>query len=245
MPRAVQSQVEYNNQSKRSPKSKTSSSRELQQLHNLYINIRSRYSESSLSLSINHLLESKTRPAVTRIISLGLGTLKSTDQSRRIKQLVILIAIAEQLHQYTPEIEIYAQDPSFSKIDETFLESFGVQILRTPSATDLGEAAQFIDESTLVYCPFLTLEAYQLLFTTESVNFFIGDDFDALRVKWPKHSSGRNEAELLFRRSVQGFRKRVISRDDEFWDAEDKPFPMALYSNGLLRRGGKQLQAKL
>jgi hypothetical protein len=104
-----------------------------------------------------------------------------------------------------------------------------VHILSTPSATEVGEAAQYIDESTLVYCPFLTLEAYQLFFSTGTLNFFIGDDFDALRIKWPKHSAGRNEAESLSRRSVQGFRKRVIGSDDGFWDAEDKPFPMAMY----------------
>jgi hypothetical protein len=180
---------------------------------------------------------------VTKIVSLGLGSFKSTDLNRRIKQLSILIAITEQLRQYTPELEVFAQDPSFSKTDEAFLQSFGVQILHTPSATNLGEAAQYIDDSTLVYSPFLTLEAYQLLFSTKSVNFFIGDDFDVLRVKWPKHTSGRNEAEVIFRRFVQGLRKRVINGDDEFWDPEDKPFPMAMYSSASHR--GKKLQAKL
>jgi len=241
MPPSVQ--FEHSTQSKRSLKTKNPSPRELQQLHTLYLNIRTRYLPSNLNLSISRLLESKTRPTVTKVVSLGLGSFKSADQNRRIKQLTILIAISEQLRQYTPEIEIYAQDPSFSKIDEAFLQSFGVHILRTPSATDLGEAAQYIDESTLVYSPFLTLEAYQLLFSTKTINFFIGDDFDALRVKWPKHTSGRNEAEVLFRKFIQSLRKRIISRDDEFWDPEDKPFPMAMYSNASQR--GKKLQAKL
>ncbi|KAH8809437.1 hypothetical protein F5884DRAFT_858938 [Xylogone sp. PMI_703] len=243
MPHAVEINQHY--RATRSPKTRTSSSRELQQLHLLYKEARNRYLESNLYLSIARLLASKNRPAVTKIISLGLGSLRSPDQSRRIKQLTIFLAIAEQLRQYEPEIEIYAQDPSFSKIDEAFLQSLGVHILSTPSATELGEAANYTDESTLVYCPFLTLDAYQLFFSTGAVNFFIGDDFDALRIKWPKHSAGRNEAESLLRRFVQQFRKRIITSDDRFWDPGDKSFPMALYWRGPHQYQGKQLQAML
>jgi hypothetical protein len=242
MPHAVE--IDQGTRSTRTPKTKASSSRELQQLHILYKKTRSHYLESNLGLSISHRLESKNRPAVTKVISLGLGSLKSTDQTRRIKQLTIFLAISEQLRQYEPKIEIYAQDPSFSKTDEAFLQTLGVDILSTPSATELGEAAQYIDESTLVYCPFLTLEAYQLFFSTRTINFFIGDDFDALRIKWPKHSAGRNEAESLLRRFVQGYRKRVIS-GDRFWDADDKPFPMAMYWSASHPYQDKLLQAML
>lgn len=243
MPHAVQ--VEQPTRSTRSPKTKASSSRELRQLHILYNEARNQYFESNLSLLITHLLESKNRPAVTKIISLGLGSLKSTDQARRIKQLTIFLAIAEQLRQHERKIEIYAQDPSFSKTDEAFLQSLGVHILSTPSAIEAGEAAQYIDESTLVYSPFLTLEAYKLFFSTGTLNFFVGDDFDALRIKWPKHSAGRNEAESLSRRYVQGFRKRVIGSDDGFWDAEDKPFPMAMYWSTSQRYQSKQPKSML
>ena len=242
MPHAVEDQSA---RPSRAPRAKASSARELRQLHILYGKTRNNYNESNLSCSIARLLESKNRPEVKRIISLGLGSLKSTDQARRLKQLSIFLAIADQLRRHDPTIEIYAQDPLFSKADEAFLQSLGVQILSTPSATELGEAARYIDDSTLVYCPFLTLEAYQLLFSTENINFFIGDDFDALRVKWPKHSAGRNEAEALLRRFVQDFRKRVIAGDDDFWDVEDKPFPMAMYWSAPQRSQVKQLEAML
>ena len=227
------------------PKTKPSSSRELRQLHILYNKTREHYLESNLSLSIAHLLESKNRPAVTKIVSLGLGSFKSTDQSRRIKQLTILLAIAEQLRQHEPSLQIYAQDPSFIKPDEAFLQSLGIHILSTPSVAEAGEAAKYIDQSTLAYCPFLTLEAYQVFFSTETLNFFVGDDFDALRIKWPKHSAGRSEAESLSRRYVQGFRKRVIGSGDGFWDAEDKPFPMAIYWSASRQPQGKQPRARL
>jgi hypothetical protein len=223
---------------------KTSLSRELRQVDILYNKTRNRYLESNLCLSITQLLNTKYRPAVTKVISLGLGSLASIDQTRRIKQLTIFLAITEQLRQYGSKIEIYAQDPSFSKSDEAFLQSLGVNILSTTSATELGEAAQYIDESTLVYCPFLTLEAYELFLSSGIINFFIGDDFDALRVKWPKHSAGRKEAESLLRRFVQGFRKRMIGGDG-FWDAEDKPFPMAIYCSASHGDQDKQLQAML
>jgi len=243
MPHAIG--VEPSAQSRRAPKATGSSSRELRQLHILYNNTRNKYLSSNLHITITRLLESKTRPAVTKLVSLGLGSLKSTDQARRIKQLTIFLAIAEQLRTHDPNLEIYAQDPSFSKTDEAFLQSLGVQILVTPAATEPGEAAQYLGDSTLVYCPFLTLEAYQLFFSTEKLKFFIGDDFDALRLKWPKQSAGRNEAEGLLRRFVQGLRKRVVGRDEAFWDVEDKPFPMAMYWGVSRREQGNLVQAML
>jgi hypothetical protein len=243
MPHAIE--FERPARAKQYSKTKASSSRELRQLHIEYNKIRNHYLESNTFLSITRLLESKNRPTVTKIISLGLGSLHSTDQSRRIKQLAIFLAIAEQLRQYNSSIQIYAQDPSFSKTDEAFLQSLGVHILFTPSAMELGDAAQFIDNSTLVYSPFLTLEAYRLLFDTGNLNFFIGDDFDALRLKWPKHSAARNEAELLLRRFMQGFQKRTIGPDDGFWNVEDKPFPMAIYRSASRRYQSKQGNAML
>jgi SRR1 domain len=243
MPHALHSELPT--QSKRAPTTtKASSSRELRQLHILYNKTRNEYLASTLSVSITKLLESKNRPKVTKLISLGLGSLKSSDQARRIKQLTIFLAIAEQLRLNEANIEIYAQDPSFTKTDEAFLQSLGVQILSTPSATEAGEAAQYLDGPTLVYCPFLTLEAYQLFFATGNFNLFIGDDFDALRNKWPKRSAGWIEADSISRRFVQGLRKRVISGDG-FWDAEDKPFPMAMYHNVPQRQQDKGPRARL
>jgi hypothetical protein len=244
MPHAVE--VERPTKTTRTQNTKASSSRELRQLHILYNKTREQYLLSNLSLSIMHLLESKNRPAVKKIVSLGLGSLKSTNQTRRLKQLAIFLAIAAQLQQQEPKLKIYAQDPSFSRTDEQFLQSLGVTILSTPSATEVGEAASHIDASTLVYCPFLTLEAYQLFFSSSPLNFFIGDDFDALRLKWPKRSAGWIEAESLSRRFVQGLRKRVVGGggEDEFWDREDRPFPMAMYWSAPQRQG-KQAKAML
>lgn len=242
MPHAVA--VEQSTESARTPKIRPSSSRELRQLHRTYNETRDQYLGSSLLPSITRLLESKGRPAVTKIVSLGLGSLKSANQPRIMKQLVILLAIAEHLRQHQPQIEIYAQDPSFTRSDEAFLQSLGVHILSTPSATEAGEAEQHIDESTLVYCPFLTLEAYQIFFPIPALKFCIGDDFDALRIKWPKHSAGYTEAEAISRRVVQRFQKRVIGGDG-FWDAGDKPFPMAMYLSVSQRHGSKQPKAKL
>lgn len=238
MPHAVQAE-----QATRAPRknTKASSSKELRQLHTLYNETRSRYLGSNLSLSVAHLLDSKSRPAVTKIVSLGLGSLlRSTDQSRRIKQLVIFLAIASHLQQHhNTNIPIYAQDPTFTPTDEAFLQSLGVHILHTPSATSAGEAAQHIDATTLVYCPFLTLEAYALFFAASTLPFFVGDDFDALRLKWPKRSAGWSEADALARRFVLGLRKRVLAGGEDFWDSEDRPFPMAVYWRAARGEGAK------
>jgi hypothetical protein len=243
MPHAVE--VEEPVRARQPAKTKATSSRELRQLYIQYNKIRNHYLESNAFLSITRLLESKNRPTVTKAISLGLGSLHSADQSRRIKQLVIFLAIAEQLRQHNPSVELYAQDPSFSKIDEAFLQSLGVHILSTPSAIELGDATQVIDNSTLVYCPFLTLEAYRLLLDTGNLNFFIGDNFDVLRNKWPKHSPARNEAESLLRRFMNGFQKRTIDHDAGFWNVEDRSFPMAMYWSTSRRQQARPRGAML
>ena len=80
-----------------------------------------------------------------------------------------------------------------------------------------------------MYCPFLTLEAYQLFFGIGKLGFFLGDDFDALRLKWSKHSAGWKEAEALERQYVKALRKRVMGDGEGFWEQEDRPFPMAMY----------------
>jgi hypothetical protein len=245
MPHAVE--IKQSSLPLRVAKAKSPPSRELKSLYALYSTTRTQYNESALSHSIANLLESKNRPAVTKVVSLGLGSLKSVNQIRRIKQLVIFRAIADQLREYNPSIEIYAQDPEFSKLDESFLSSLGIHILSTPMAAHLGEAAQYIDESTLVYSPFLTLEAYELLFSSRKVNLFIGDDFDALRTRFPKRSQGSNEAEAISRRFIQAFRKRTIGGADGldgFWDDNDKPFPMAMYRKASKVSSSKPLKAK-
>lgn len=242
MPHAIE--YERPVKAKTHQKSKQNPARELRQLHILYNQTKTEYQASTLSSSIIQLLESKNRPAVSRIVSLGLGSLHSSDQSRRIKQLVILLSIAEQFQRHNADIDIYAQDPSFSKTDEVFLESLGIQILSTPAATDLGEAAHYITESALVYSPFLTLEAYQLLFATK-VNAFIGDDFNALRIKWPKHSVEKKEVEQLFRQSVQSLKRRPLTDDNDFWGAEEKPFPMAMYSKVDSRKQLRKVESRL
>ncbi|KAK7956337.1 uncharacterized protein PG986_005559 [Apiospora aurea] len=123
------------------------------------------------------------------MVSLGLGILyeKSRDQPRRLKQLAMLLGIADYLRSTsTPEIIVYAQDPNFTKADETRLRSLGVQVLKTSSPSDLGEAGRVIDERTLVYSPFLTVAAHELLLKTSAMDLLVGDDFNALRSKWEK-----------------------------------------------------------
>jgi len=99
-------------------------SRDLQKLQVLYDESRTLYNQSMLSKSITSmLLTSKQKLPLTKAVSIGLGSLTSTNQSRRIKQLTIFMAITEQLQsQMSTPIKVFAQDPTFTKVDEAFLQ---------------------------------------------------------------------------------------------------------------------------
>jgi hypothetical protein len=165
---------------------------------------------------------------------MGLGSLTSRDQSRRIKQLTIFLAIAEQMEFLAKSpIKLYAQDPAFTKVDEAFLESLGIKILRTPSPSILGEAEKLIDEETMVFSPFLTIQAYQNVLKSSRMGMLVGDDFNALRLKWPKFTTEHDDVESLIKRELIKYQRRSIyevsKEGKDFWGKEDKMFPMALY----------------
>ncbi|KAF3007937.1 hypothetical protein E8E13_011251 [Curvularia kusanoi] len=209
--------------------------RELLQLTTRLPDLQDLYAQSQLARSVNRQLQaiSKAGSPVTRIVSLGLGSLLVTKgQSRRLKQLAVLLAIRDCFQDRRNEpIEVYAQDPTFTRADETLLAAIGIQILRTSSGSDLGEAAAFITPETVVYSPFLTLEAYEQLLLNSSVpmRYLIGDDFDALLQKWPKHSPERKQVEGLTRMGLSEYRRKAIVGEG-FWTADDETFPMAVYS---------------
>lgn len=198
------------------------------------------YTQSALAKTIEDMLRTKNRPRITRIVSLGLGSLlDAKDQQRRIKQLVMLMAIASHLALPLSDksaLQIYAQDPTFTAADETFLQSLGIAVLRTPSIADLGEAGRMMDEETLVYSPFLTLETYKLLLSSSqsseipvNVPMLFSDDFNALRLKWDKRTSERKNVEGLIQGTRAGNYRRRAVNGEGFWTEIDRPFPLALY----------------
>ncbi|KAK6828167.1 hypothetical protein PG995_009916 [Apiospora arundinis] len=196
-----------------------------------YNEARLQYDQSSWSSSTEILLSARNRPTVTKIVSLGLGSLyeKSRDQPRRLKQLAMLLSVADYLRSTsTPEITVYAQDPSFTKADEAFLRSLDIQILKTPSPSDLGEAGHIIDDKTMLYSPFLTIAAYELLLKSRRMDLLLGDDLNALRSKWEKGTTEHKQVELLMKSGVSQYQRRNISGEG-FWGEDDRYFPMALY----------------
>lgn len=226
--------------SKKSQSSKRnngSSGKQLQQLYRLYQDAMDLYNQSALAETIEDMLRTKNRPRITRIVSLGLGSLlDAKDQQRRIKQLVMLMAIASHLILPKSTLQIYAQDPTFTAVDETFLASLGIVVLKTPSIADLGEAGQMMDEETLVYSPFLTLETYKLLLSSSqtsevpvNVPMLMSDDFNALRLKWDKRTSERRDVEGLIQGTRAGNYRRRAVNGEGFWTDLDRPFPLALY----------------
>ncbi|KAF2637590.1 hypothetical protein P280DRAFT_381463, partial [Massarina eburnea CBS 473.64] len=173
---------------------------------------------------------------IHKILSLGLGSLTAPEkgQTRRLKQLAIFLAIRAELSRKSGiEIHLYAQDPVFTRADESFLSSFSVGILRTTSGTSLGEAETIIDSLTLVYSPFLTLEAYEALLlgrreSVHAVRYLIGDDFAELEAKWPKRSEERRLVEKVVKGSVRGYKRRVVTGEG-FWEDVDAAFGMGVY----------------
>ncbi|KAM0560008.1 hypothetical protein ACHAPJ_003965 [Fusarium lateritium] len=193
------------------------------------------YNQSTLAKTIEDMLRTKNRPRITKIVSLGLGSLfDAKDQQRRIKQLVVLMALASHLALPLGDkdnLTLYAQDPTFTAADESFLESLGIFVLKTTSISSLGEAGRIMDEETLVYSPFLTLETYKLLFSSSStsVPILVSDDFNALRLKWDKRTSERKDVEGLIQGTRAGNYRRRAVNGEGFWTEADRPFPMALY----------------
>lgn len=236
MPHAVQDiQISSSQQQVRQIRKNKSLPREIFQLTTRLSELQDLYNQSQLSQSINQQIRIllKAGMPITRIVSLGLGSLTVVKgQSRRLKQLAILLAIRDHLQKVRGEtIEVYAQDPAFTRSDETLLADVGIQVLRTPSGSDLGEAAGFISPNTLIYSPFLTLEAYKqlILKTSTPMQHLIGDDFDALLQKWPKRSPERKQVEGLMKVGLSKYRRRAVAGEG-FWREGDETFPMAVYS---------------
>jgi hypothetical protein len=211
--------------------------RDLQPIQTFLEDALALYHGSQLCINTNRALKtaikgSQSQP--TKLVSLGLGSLVAPKgKSRRIKQLAILLAIRDEVEKAAASaLEVYAQDPTFTRNDEILLSRHGIRILHTPSGSELGEAASIIDSATLVFSPFLTLEAYeQLLVQSDlSVQFLVGDDFSALLQKWPRHSAERAQVDGLIKSAVGKYRRRAISGEG-FWTDEDHSFAMAVYSS--------------
>lgn len=219
-------------------KSKSRSpSRELQHLQTRFEEVQAHYRTSHLSTSMERLVQQASKssgPSINRMLSLGLGSLTPIKtQSRRLKQLAIFLAIADTLEDTLQKpVALLAQDPTFTKTDEAFLNTFGIGVIRTPSGAELGEARQVLDERTLVYSPFLTLEAYEqlMLHAGQHVKHIVGDDFNALLEKWPKHSPEEAQVKRVMKGGILRFRRQAVIGDG-FWEEEiDGAFPMAMYS---------------
>lgn len=234
MPHAIHDDV-IHSQSRLQRQSRTKSlPRELLQLTSQLPDLQDLYSQSQLSQSVHRQLHtiSKSGAKIDRIVSLGLGSMLATKgQSRRLKQLTILLAIRDSLQRTRSNpIEVYAQDPTFTRLDEILLASLNIKILRTSSSSELGEAASFISSSTLVYSPFLTLEVYEKLITRLStpIQYLFGDDFDALLRKWPKHSAEKKQVEGVLKAGLSRYQRRPMV-EGGFWVERDDTFPMVIY----------------
>ncbi|KAF1849046.1 uncharacterized protein K460DRAFT_263485, partial [Cucurbitaria berberidis CBS 394.84] len=60
------------------------------------------------------------------------------------------------------------------------------------------------------------------------VQYLLGDDFNALLNKWPKHSAERTQVERVMKSGLLSYRRRVVNGEG-FWTKGDGTFPMAVY----------------
>lgn len=211
-------------------------SRETGRLLTCLGNYHTLYEQSELAIIIKQQLQTALKISnspVDRILSLGLGSLHvKKDRSRRLKQLALLIALRQHLSGMTGKsVDIFAQDPDFTRADEAFLGMLNINILHTPSGSSLGEASQVISPSTLIYSPFLTIEVYEQLMDQSGlpIQYVFGDDFNALLKKWPKHSEERKQVEAVIRMGLSKFQRKA-TKGAGFWTEEDVAFPMAIYT---------------
>ncbi|ROT43836.1 hypothetical protein SODALDRAFT_320204 [Sodiomyces alkalinus F11] len=225
--------------------------KQIKRLEALYDETCSFYLQSNLSRSIATALDRKRRPRISKLVLLGLGSLgTSRDQGRRIKQLVLFVALALFITSTSEpkeaSVSLYVQDPMFDRTDEAFLQNMGFKVLHTPSPYQLGEAGDVIDDETLVYTPHLPLMAYKALLASstqgagggdgvkggleDAMPVLMSDDFDGLRRKWDKQTEEFRDVEMLTKRlRGYGYRRRAIGAGG-FWVEEDASFPMALYT---------------
>jgi hypothetical protein len=209
------------------------------------------YAASELSQNtirqLHASLKTQASP-IKSIVSLGLGGFSVAKcQSRRLKQLTILLAIRTDLENLSAtKIDVYAQDPSFTRGDEAFLTALNISILHTSSTTSLGEAAAIVSTSTLIYTPFLTLEVYEQLLRVAQVKIpvILGDDFNALLTKWPSRSLEHGQVEALTKKCLHRYKRRTI-QGGGFWEEVDGSFPMALYDASEIRKVKTRARAKI
>jgi hypothetical protein len=78
-------------------------------------------------------------------------------------QLVLFLSVSHLLESSQPDsprIQLYAQDPAFTRLDRVFLGSHGIQILEVDEQAPWSgaPATQFIDSQTFLFCPFIVNE---------------------------------------------------------------------------------------
>ena len=96
---------------------------------------------------------------LTQCICLGLGSfddvaaeggvLQLSDSNTSLHQLAVLTVMLRLLHDRHDIHEVYFQDPAFTQVEKSFLQSLGYTVLEDPAAIETMSA------STFLFAPFL------------------------------------------------------------------------------------------
>jgi hypothetical protein len=129
------------------------------------------YRQTNCRRTVTQIL-SRTRPesgwALRTAICLGVGSLSRENiecRRRSMWQFVVFHDLLEQLRESGLVLEIFAQEPSFTELDQDFLRALGVEVLASSlgdGTTGLGSAKEKLGDTTLVYEPFVDMNAAML-----------------------------------------------------------------------------------
>ncbi|SMQ49270.1 unnamed protein product [Zymoseptoria tritici ST99CH_3D7] len=134
-----------------------------------------------------------------KALCLGIGSLSRENlecRKRSMWQFVVFCDLVEQMRGEGVELEVLAQEPGFTELDVEFLDVLGVKVLETrlgDGTMGLGPAKEQLGEGTLVYEPFIDMNAVMLEeMVSAGVGLYVGSSIGGILGR-----RGENEASRL------------------------------------------------
>ncbi|KJX93123.1 hypothetical protein TI39_contig4392g00003 [Zymoseptoria brevis] len=129
------------------------------------------YRQTTCHRTVTQILD-RIRPdsgwKLNKALCLGIGSLSRENfecRRRTMWQFVVFHDLVEQMRGEGLVLEVFAQEPSFTELDVEFLDILGVKVLETrlgDGTMGLGLAKEQLGEGTLVYEPFIDMNAVML-----------------------------------------------------------------------------------
>ncbi|KAI9874024.1 MAG: hypothetical protein M1830_010288 [Pleopsidium flavum] len=157
----------------------TSTSSTISALHKRYENHAQTWEESAcnrqLQTLLGQLMEKGEITGLDKCVCLGLGSVSAEwSMQKSVYQFAALEGMLATLRTKFPALSVYAQDPAFTTVDEHFLCSHNVTILRAPSAL------AHIGRGTFIYAPHCSRTAFLAHLEGNEPALVVGNDVEKL-----------------------------------------------------------------